>query len=86
MDLPWKGPCLYHLPDDVAETDDLLEKKAGEAKRLRGLWEAWNEHNVPCRLMPYKKYHKARDGFFKEAVPKKALDSGYEPPLVPSMP
>jgi hypothetical protein len=29
--------------------------------------------------MSYKDYHKKRDLFFGEAIPKAAADSGYEP-------
>lgn len=44
----------------------------------------WNQDNVPNRLMGYIDYHKKRDIFYSETVPKKALEAGYEPKDKPS--
>lgn len=74
----WK-PQLFHLPDDITESNDLVTEEPQRAQQLRALWTEWNEANVPNRLMGYIDYHKKRDIFHSEAVPKKALEAGYEP-------
>lgn len=72
-------PALHYLPEDASESNDLIVSQPERASELHQQWLLWNESNVPCRLMGYKDYHKKRDLFFGEAIPKKAADSGYEP-------
>ena len=75
------GPRLYHLPDDVSESNDLLAWQPERAKALRALWDEWNKDNVDCRLLPYKTYHRERDRFFGDAVPGDAKKTGYNPDI-----
>jgi arylsulfatase A-like enzyme len=70
---------LFHLPDDVAEANDLLASQPERAKELHAKWLEWNEQNVPCRLPGYIDYHKVRDKFFSESVPEAAVKAGYKP-------
>ncbi|QDV84943.1 sulfatase-like hydrolase/transferase [Planctomycetes bacterium TBK1r] len=72
-------PQLFFLPDDVSETNDLIASQPDRSKALRESWERWDEANVPCRMLGYIDYHKQRDRFFLEAIPKAATESGYEP-------
>ena len=74
-----KEPELYYLPDDVSEAHDLLAGQPQRARELYAKWSKWNERNVPCRLLGYIDYHKKRDQFFLEAIPKEATDAGYAP-------
>ena len=75
------SPQLFFLPEDVSETNDLATSQPERARELRESWERWNEDNVPCRLMGYIDYHKQRDRFFLEAIPKAATESGYQPTI-----
>lgn len=79
QDKPGKEPKLYYLPDDVSEAHDLLTSHPLRARELYAKWSEWNEGNVPCRLLGYIDYHKKRDQFFLEAIPKEATDAGYAP-------
>ncbi len=74
-----KKPELFHLPDDVSESKDLLDRHPERAEALYAKWTWWDEGNVPCRLLGYIEYHKRRDRFFGEAVPDTARQSGYDP-------
>jgi len=74
-------PELFHLPDDVSETRDLSVAQPERAKELLQKWEAWDKLNVPCRMIGYKEYHKLRDGFFIDAIPKHASETGYHPEI-----
>ncbi|BCX46193.1 N-acetylgalactosamine-6-sulfatase [Haloferula helveola] len=70
---------LYRLPEDVSESRNLAREETEQADRLKTDWMGWNEGNVPCRLMPYKAYHRDRDAFFLEAIPGDATKAGYRP-------
>jgi len=72
-------PKLFHLPQDVSESNDLIESRPDQAQELHKLWQVWDAANVPCRLLGYKSYHAKRDEFFLQAVPKDAAKSGYKP-------
>ncbi len=79
LDRESKQPQLFHLPEDVAEANDLVKINPERANALRELWDDWNQDNVANRLLGYKDYHKKRDQFFAEAVEKDALKQGYKP-------
>lgn len=70
---------LFYLLDDVGEANDVISGQPDRAKELRAEWEKWDEGNQPCRLMGYIDYHKKRDGFYSEAIPKDAGVKGYVP-------
>ena len=74
-------PELFHLPDDVSESRDLLAQQPERARELRARWDSWNANNVPCRLMGYIDYHRKRDQFFEEAIPDAAKEGGYKPEI-----
>lgn len=76
-----KNPQLFHLPDDVSESTDLMTEQPEHAKLLRAKWEEWNKDNVPNRLMSYREYHIERDKWYVEAVAEEAKDAGYAPNL-----
>ena len=75
------SPQLFFLPDDVSETNDLIASQPERSKALQESWKRWDEENVPCRMLGYIDYHKQRDRFFMEAIPKDATESGYEPTI-----
>ncbi len=78
----WQGkPELFHLPDDVSESNDLLADQPERAAELLAQWKAWDKANVPCRMEVYHKYHELRDQFFSDAVPEPAKEAGYEPEI-----
>ena len=79
----WRGgkPELFHLPDDVSESNDLAAKQPDRAKELHAQWQEWDKHNVPCRLMGYIDYHKERDRWYEKAIPERALNNGYQPKI-----
>lgn len=79
QDKDGREPHLFHLPDDVAEANDLLESEPERARELYAKWSKWNEGNVPGRIRGYIDYHKIRDRFFSEAVPDAAVKAGYRP-------
>jgi arylsulfatase A-like enzyme len=66
-----KKPQLFFLKKDISESNDVLSENAKRASELRKLWEEWNKENIPGKMIGYKAYHKLRDKFFEEAVPKK---------------
>lgn len=72
-------PLLFRLGEDVAEENDLSGSHPDLAKKLMSMWNQWNAANEPCRFPGYIDYHKQRDRFFLQAVPKPAVESGYEP-------
>ncbi len=65
-----KNPQLFYLPKDISESNDLMEKKPKQAEELRGQWETWNEKNIHNKMLGYKDYHKKRDAFYEQAVPR----------------
>lgn len=72
-------PQLFHLPDDLTKANDLLAQHPDRARELLAKWSEWNKEYVLGRLMGHTDYHKQRDAFFSEAVPKPATASGYAP-------
>ncbi|MEO0793860.1 MAG: sulfatase-like hydrolase/transferase [Verrucomicrobiota bacterium] len=72
-------PQMFYLPDDISESDDVLGSHSELAGQLKAKWTAWNQNNLPCRMLGYKNYHKKRDQFFLEVVPKEAIEAGYQP-------
>lgn len=74
-------PQLFHLPDDVAESNNLIESQPARASELFAKWKAWDAGNEACRMLNYIEYHKRRDWFFEKAIPPKAIDAGYEPTI-----
>lgn len=67
------------LPDDLTKANDLLAQHPDRARELLAKWSEWNKEYVPGRLMGHTDYHKQRDAFFSETVPKPATASGYAP-------
>lgn len=65
-----KNPELFYLPNDISESEDIIDKKSIRAKELHAKWIEWNKKNIDEKMMGYKAYHKLRSEFFKEAVPK----------------
>ncbi|MEM6691783.1 MAG: hypothetical protein AAF664_20310, partial [Planctomycetota bacterium] len=74
-------PALYSTVSDPAEAENLLGTQSERASQMFDTWQAWNNANVPGRLIGYIDYHKRRDRFYSEAVPKPALDAGYKPSI-----
>ncbi|MEX0324198.1 MAG: sulfatase-like hydrolase/transferase [Puniceicoccaceae bacterium] len=79
LDRESASPQLFHLPDDVAEANDIAKSNPERVAALRQLWEEWNEDNVANRLMGYKDYHMKRDQFYEEAIAEDAKKAGYKP-------
>ncbi len=79
-----KNEELFHLPDDIAEANNLIQTNPERASDLRARWTVWNEGNLPGRFVPYVDYHKKRDQWFKDMVPQKAIDKGYEATFKPN--
>ena len=75
---------LFYLPDDIAEANDLLLSSPQRASDLRTRWQAWNENNLPGRFVQYIEYHRQRDRWFKDMVPQKSIDRGYDPSFRPN--
>ncbi|WP_111708505.1 sulfatase-like hydrolase/transferase [Lutibacter citreus] len=65
-----KKPELFYLPNDVSESENIIDKKSKRAKELQAKWIEWNKKNINGNMMGYKAYHKLREEFFKESVPK----------------
>jgi arylsulfatase A-like enzyme len=80
-----QAAVLHHLPSDIGEAKNLASEESGRAQHLRQEWLKWNESNVPGRFMDYKKYHPQRDQFFLQAIPKKAVDAGYQTTPIPTI-
>lgn len=59
---------LFYLPDDVAESNDLIKVQPEKAKQLQSQWNQWNEKNIPGIFLGYKDYHEKRNSFYKRAV------------------
>lgn len=70
LDRDSKKPEMFFLPKDISESKDIIQKNSKKAKKLRTQWEVWNKDNRAPQMLNYKKYHKIRDAFFKETVPK----------------
>lgn len=77
-------PQLFELPNDATESNDLIGQKPELAAQLLAQWNVWNKSNIECRLLGYKDYHKKRDEFFRQAIPKAAQKSGYDPKPIPT--
>lgn len=77
-------PELFRLPSDASESNDLIKEEPELAAQLLAQWNVWNKSNIECRLLGYKDYHKKRDEFFRQAIPKAAQKSGYDPKPIPT--
>ena len=60
---------MFYLPNDVSESNDILQQHPERAAELDKQWKAWDKGNTASRMHGYKIYHKERDQFFDEAMP-----------------
>ena len=59
---------LFYLPDDIAESTDIINQQAERANSLASMWKKWDQGNIPGIFLGYKDYHQKRDTFYKNTV------------------
>lgn len=68
------APALYDLAADPGEQTNLLDSRRDDAKRLRTLWDAWNEPNLPPAFHGFGPYHAAKNTFYQNLQAQPADD------------
>ncbi|MFI3248363.1 MAG: sulfatase-like hydrolase/transferase [Rikenellaceae bacterium] len=66
---------LYYLPDDIGETNNIIDRSKKDrtrAEELQQMWDVWNEKNIPSSMPGYLDYHVKLKEFYKSAVPEAA--------------
>ncbi|MDV7188022.1 sulfatase-like hydrolase/transferase [Lutibacter sp. TH_r2] len=67
-----KNSELFNLSNDKSESSNIIESNSERAEELLSKWKEWNKDNIPSNMAGYKGYHKLRDQFYKNAIPKGA--------------
>ena len=78
---PWKllkardqsGIQLYHVDEDISETNNLASRHPEVVGRLLKLYEDWNAKNIPPFFPGYRDYHE-QVGEFYQSISAPAVD------------